>query len=170
MAEKFGWESVFYTFGSAGCIWFIFWIVLVFDGPSVHPRISQVYEALTGSCSKLILVLKKYFVLGGKRLHFEQCRGIHKAAITQVPTHEAVAYVTALPRHCACALWQQLGQLHPHVGHSNLPCQHSSLWSGCGKCGDLIPNADHKRRKWIKHQSGRPVFGLEGLPFVRCAS
>ena len=42
MATKYGWESVFYTFGSAGCIWFILWVLLVFDSPDVHPKITRV--------------------------------------------------------------------------------------------------------------------------------
>ena len=47
MAEKFGWESVFYTFGTAGCVWFIFWVFLIFDDPNSHPRISQVHKYFT---------------------------------------------------------------------------------------------------------------------------
>ncbi|GFT80241.1 hypothetical protein NPIL_220121 [Nephila pilipes] len=36
-----GWPSVFYLFGSLGCIWFLFWSILVYDTPSEHPGISQ---------------------------------------------------------------------------------------------------------------------------------
>ena len=32
---------VFYVFGSLGILWFFAWSVLVYDGPDVHPRISQ---------------------------------------------------------------------------------------------------------------------------------
>ncbi|XP_037936504.1 putative inorganic phosphate cotransporter [Teleopsis dalmanni] len=35
-----GWPSAFYIFGIMGIIWFIFWMLLVYDTPSVHPRIS----------------------------------------------------------------------------------------------------------------------------------
>ena len=40
LCEKVGWESVFYVFGTVGIVWFIFWSLLVYDGPELHPRIS----------------------------------------------------------------------------------------------------------------------------------
>jgi ACS family sodium-dependent inorganic phosphate cotransporter-like MFS transporter 5 len=42
MGDYFGWDTIFYTFGSAGCIWFVFWVFFVFDTPDDHPRISEV--------------------------------------------------------------------------------------------------------------------------------
>ncbi|PRD25140.1 UNVERIFIED_CONTAM: putative transporter [Trichonephila clavipes] len=36
-----GWPSVFYVFGSMGCIWFFFWSIFVYDTPSEHPGISK---------------------------------------------------------------------------------------------------------------------------------
>ncbi|XP_017486572.1 PREDICTED: sialin [Rhagoletis zephyria] len=35
-----GWPSAFYIFGLLGIVWFAFWMYLVYDKPSVHPRIS----------------------------------------------------------------------------------------------------------------------------------
>ncbi|GIY57583.1 hypothetical protein CDAR_623351 [Caerostris darwini] len=35
-----GWPSAFYLMGSAGFVWFALWILLVFESPSQHPRIS----------------------------------------------------------------------------------------------------------------------------------
>lgn len=35
-----GWPSVFYLFGILGIVWFVFWALLVYDSPNVHPRIS----------------------------------------------------------------------------------------------------------------------------------
>jgi ACS family sodium-dependent inorganic phosphate cotransporter-like MFS transporter 5 len=35
-----GWPSVFYTFGLAGVIWYVFWLFLVYETPATHPRIS----------------------------------------------------------------------------------------------------------------------------------
>ncbi|KAL9881863.1 major facilitator superfamily transporter 10 isoform 2-T2 [Glossina fuscipes fuscipes] len=35
-----GWPLSFYLFGAMGLIWFIFWMFLVYDKPSMHPRIS----------------------------------------------------------------------------------------------------------------------------------
>ncbi|XP_032686998.1 sialin-like isoform X1 [Odontomachus brunneus] len=37
----FGWRTVFYTTGSIGLIWCIFWYFCAFDTPASHPRISQ---------------------------------------------------------------------------------------------------------------------------------
>jgi len=34
-----GWPSVFYTMGSVGVVWFVFWTFLVYDKPQDHPRI-----------------------------------------------------------------------------------------------------------------------------------
>uniref|UniRef100_A0A1E1X8L5 Putative permease of the major facilitator superfamily protein n=1 Tax=Amblyomma aureolatum TaxID=187763 RepID=A0A1E1X8L5_9ACAR len=36
-----GWPAVFYVFGFLGCIWFVFWMFLVYDSPEDHPRITQ---------------------------------------------------------------------------------------------------------------------------------
>ncbi|KAK2145734.1 hypothetical protein LSH36_660g02057 [Paralvinella palmiformis] len=35
-----GWPSVFYVFGSLGCLWFVGWCFLCYDSPAKHPRIS----------------------------------------------------------------------------------------------------------------------------------
>ena len=40
LCETLGWESVFYVFGALGVLWFIVWVLLVSNGPEVHPRIS----------------------------------------------------------------------------------------------------------------------------------
>ena len=39
LAEKLGWESVFYVQGGLGAIWCVAWVFLVFDTPQDHPRI-----------------------------------------------------------------------------------------------------------------------------------
>ena len=35
-----GWPLAFYVPGALAVVWFFFWIVLVFEDPDVHPRIS----------------------------------------------------------------------------------------------------------------------------------
>ena len=35
-----GWPLAFYVPGAIAAVWFVFWTLLVFDGPDVHPRIS----------------------------------------------------------------------------------------------------------------------------------
>ncbi|XP_064597743.1 sialin-like [Liolophura sinensis] len=35
-----GWPSVFYIFGSIGCLWFVLWSLLAYNSPAVHPTIS----------------------------------------------------------------------------------------------------------------------------------
>ncbi|XP_055596408.1 sialin [Uranotaenia lowii] len=37
----FGWRLVFYTTGSIGMIWCVFWYLLAFNTPQEHPRITQ---------------------------------------------------------------------------------------------------------------------------------
>ena len=36
-----GWPTIFYVLGAAGCVWFIFWCIFVFDSPEAHPFISE---------------------------------------------------------------------------------------------------------------------------------
>ncbi|XP_025832317.1 putative inorganic phosphate cotransporter [Agrilus planipennis] len=40
-----GWPLSFYLFGVLGVIWFIFWVFLVYDTPSSHPRIDRQEQA-----------------------------------------------------------------------------------------------------------------------------
>ncbi|XP_055338444.1 sialin-like [Paramacrobiotus metropolitanus] len=41
LASNWGWASIFYLFGSTGCIWFALWVLLVYECPSTHPHISK---------------------------------------------------------------------------------------------------------------------------------
>ncbi|KAL0962446.1 hypothetical protein UPYG_G00340110 [Umbra pygmaea] len=41
ICHSLGWPAVFYMCGGAGCIWAVFWFLLVSDQPSSHPRISK---------------------------------------------------------------------------------------------------------------------------------
>lgn len=41
LAERFGWESIFYVFGTIGCVWFIAWNIIVRESPDKDPHISQ---------------------------------------------------------------------------------------------------------------------------------
>ncbi|XP_077966540.1 sialin-like [Styela clava] len=41
LATTFGWQSVFYVTGSIGCVWDLLWLILIYDSPSEHPRISE---------------------------------------------------------------------------------------------------------------------------------
>lgn len=36
-----GWPLAFYIFGLLGILWFVFWIFLIYDTPSCHPRICR---------------------------------------------------------------------------------------------------------------------------------
>jgi len=42
LARELGWEWVFYASGILGLIWFVFWALLIHDGPDVHPYINEV--------------------------------------------------------------------------------------------------------------------------------
>lgn len=35
----------FYLFGALGVVWFVFWMLLVYDSPSTHPRIDRQEQA-----------------------------------------------------------------------------------------------------------------------------
>ena len=36
-----GWPLAFYVPGVLAAVWFVFWLFLVYNGPEVHPRISE---------------------------------------------------------------------------------------------------------------------------------
>lgn len=40
-----GWPLCFYVFGGLGLVWFVFWLVLVYDSPRTHPRICEQEKA-----------------------------------------------------------------------------------------------------------------------------
>ncbi|KAL5235204.1 hypothetical protein ACI65C_002614 [Semiaphis heraclei] len=40
LIAAFGWESVFYVSGGFGLVWYICWVLLVYDTPAKHPTIS----------------------------------------------------------------------------------------------------------------------------------
>ena len=42
LAERLGWEMVFYVTGGFGVAWSVFWFLLVVDTPAQHSRISEV--------------------------------------------------------------------------------------------------------------------------------
>jgi MFS transporter, ACS family, solute carrier family 17 (sodium-dependent inorganic phosphate cotransporter), other len=41
IAQKFGWEMVFYIYGVLGCIWYVLWFWLVYESPETDPHISE---------------------------------------------------------------------------------------------------------------------------------
>lgn len=45
ISDVLGWPAVFYCCGGAGCLWSLFWFLLVSDEPLSHPRISQEEKA-----------------------------------------------------------------------------------------------------------------------------
>jgi len=53
LASMVSWESVFYVQGSLSILWYILWLALVYDSPSVHPLIGrsekQMLESALGS-------------------------------------------------------------------------------------------------------------------------
>lgn len=41
LANSIGWESIFYVFGTIGCIWFVAWTIIVKKSPEDDPFISE---------------------------------------------------------------------------------------------------------------------------------
>ncbi|XP_035280716.1 vesicular glutamate transporter 3 [Anguilla anguilla] len=41
LVQYVGWSSVFYIYGVFGMIWYMFWLILAYDSPAVHPTISE---------------------------------------------------------------------------------------------------------------------------------
>ncbi|KAF5296498.1 hypothetical protein FQR65_LT01487 [Abscondita terminalis] len=40
-----GWPMAFYVFGATGIVWLVFWILLIYDTPTSHPRICRQEQA-----------------------------------------------------------------------------------------------------------------------------
>ena len=69
LTDKINWESIFYVFGALGIVWFVFWVLFVFDTPETHPRISKVVPHL-----EFILTLHNTswtLYVGRKKLHYK---------------------------------------------------------------------------------------------------
>jgi len=41
LAQSWGWESVFYVFGTIGCIWTVLWLIFIKKSPACDPFISE---------------------------------------------------------------------------------------------------------------------------------
>lgn len=41
LADRLGWEAIFYIFGGISCAWFILWQIFIHDSPVKHPSISN---------------------------------------------------------------------------------------------------------------------------------
>ncbi|PHT40803.1 hypothetical protein CQW23_19657 [Capsicum baccatum] len=54
LIQKFGWSSVFYSFGSLGSIWFALWLTKAYSSPKDDPELSEQEKRLImgGSVSK----------------------------------------------------------------------------------------------------------------------
>ncbi|CAN0824888.1 Ascorbate transporter, chloroplastic [Linum grandiflorum] len=54
LIQKFGWPSVFYSFGSLGSIWFVLWLKKAYSSPDLDPELSPQEKKLImgGSTSK----------------------------------------------------------------------------------------------------------------------
>ena len=55
IAEGIGWEWIFYFFGISGCIWCIVWLIICYDSPAKHPRITEVSLTQFGWLSHLVI-------------------------------------------------------------------------------------------------------------------
>lgn len=60
-----GWPLSFYLFGTLGCVWYVFWLLFVFDTPAKHPRIDpqeRAYiESLVENNDSVSIILNKIF-------------------------------------------------------------------------------------------------------------
>ena len=71
LAELWGWQSIFYVFGTLSLVISILWMGFVYESPSVHPRISEEEKA---------------FIYEG-----------NDVSKTKIPTAPYAAMVTSLP-------------------------------------------------------------------------
>ncbi|XP_060778911.1 vesicular glutamate transporter 3 [Neoarius graeffei] len=64
LVQYVGWPSVFYIYGVFGIIWYIFWLLLAYESPAVHPTISEeertYIETTIGEGANLMSVTEKF--------------------------------------------------------------------------------------------------------------
>jgi MFS family permease len=50
LIAMFGWESVYYVTAALGFLWYVAWMLLVYDTPAEHPTISERERIYIESC------------------------------------------------------------------------------------------------------------------------
>uniref|UniRef100_A0A672PVV6 Vesicular glutamate transporter 1 n=1 Tax=Sinocyclocheilus grahami TaxID=75366 RepID=A0A672PVV6_SINGR len=64
LVQYTGWSSVFYVYGSVGIFWYLFWILVSYESPAVHPTISpeerKYIEDAIGETAGLVNPLQKF--------------------------------------------------------------------------------------------------------------
>ncbi|KAM9481679.1 vesicular glutamate transporter 3 isoform 1-T1 [Clarias gariepinus] len=64
LVQYVGWPSVFYIYGVFGIIWYIFWLLLAYESPAVHPTISEeektYIETTIGEGASLMSATEKF--------------------------------------------------------------------------------------------------------------
>jgi len=97
LCSTFGWQWVFYVFGAIGVVWFVFWCIIAYDGPDVHPWIgaqekafiqSSLIECETGRPSKIpwAAIVTSPAVWAITTTHVTQNFGYY-VLLTELPTY-----------------------------------------------------------------------------------
>ncbi|KAL5279832.1 hypothetical protein ACFFRR_004066 [Megaselia abdita] len=96
LAQKYGWESVFYVFGSIGVVWFFLWMIIVKEGPEKDKYISQdelnFIQSQLGTTGrpvvkhpwKAIFTSTAFYAIAAS--HFSENWGFY-TLLTQLPTY-----------------------------------------------------------------------------------
>ncbi|PNI29286.1 SLC17A7 isoform 4, partial [Pan troglodytes] len=67
LVQYSGWSSVFYVYGSFGIFWYLFWLLVSYESPALHPSISEeerkYIEDAIGEGAKLMNPLTNYTVV-----------------------------------------------------------------------------------------------------------
>ncbi|XP_064436727.1 vesicular glutamate transporter 1 isoform X1 [Mirounga angustirostris] len=64
LVQYSGWSSVFYVYGSFGIFWYLFWLLVSYESPALHPSISEeerkYIEDAIGESAKLMNPVTKF--------------------------------------------------------------------------------------------------------------
>ena len=52
LVQNYGWESVFYIYGGIGCVWYVIWLIFIYDSPDKDPFISEEEKLYISSKTK----------------------------------------------------------------------------------------------------------------------
>ncbi|XP_017356050.1 vesicular glutamate transporter 1 [Cebus imitator] len=102
LVQYSGWSSVFYVYGSFGIFWYLFWLLVSYESPALHPSISEeerkYIEDAIGESAKLMNPLTVWTQVFGEGVgRLSRPRTCTASPVSPVHLFPQVGLVSALP-------------------------------------------------------------------------
>ena len=114
-----GWPFAFYVPGALAAIWYVLWWFLTYNGPDVHPRISEEEKRYIMSTTERVETEKQ---VNCKQLLFVWKRVTYLFNLTEsvVNTMAVDHHFSTILGHFNCSHWTRLGVLCSVIGVANI--------------------------------------------------